>query len=404
MEDLQEKKYSNIELFKRELNRSSVFRDINALDPSYIPSEIYFRDDIIKTLIQCFRRFTTRGRYVNCLLAGPCGSGKTTITKFFARHFREAVLEENPNFITEYYNCIEFRSKSQILRNLLAKYKHGSGRGFSDEEMWQILIKKQRYYGGLLLLIIDEVQFLKPLDLLSFLNIGENFGYENVRIAVLLISRIRDWMTIENERLLSRLNESITLEPYKEKEVFDILHLRCEKTFREGVVTTDILQEITTIVLETENLRHGFEILRRSGTLIDIKGMKSITSEIIKKAKKDIYSPYRAEVIDKLRGHELFAFYALIKSLKEKEIVHIDEIYPIYQQICEHYHQNAQVKMSFRYHIRTLKSLRLFTITLTKKETSRKGQQLSLSYSNLEKPHFLEDELKRFLDKKYGGA
>ena len=79
---------------------------------------------------------------ISCLLLGKGGVGKTVTAKYFGKNFKNIALEKDVNLFIEYYNCINFRSKSKIIRELLAKYTHGSGRGFSDDEALKLILTK----------------------------------------------------------------------------------------------------------------------------------------------------------------------------------------------------------------------------------------------------------------------
>ena len=67
----------------------------------------------------------------------------------------------------------------------------------------------------------------------------------------------------------------------------------------------DILTLISQIVVENENMRHGIEILRKSGLHADKEGLDDITSEIIREAANDVYPTFRGDIIDKLNDQEL---------------------------------------------------------------------------------------------------
>jgi len=107
--------------FRKEFNKKSVFRKASSLDLSFIPLKLYCREDIVKTLIHNYRRILDEIEQpsINCLLLGKGGVGKTATAKFFGNLFKKVALEKEVNLFIEYYNCINFRSKSKIIRVLL---------------------------------------------------------------------------------------------------------------------------------------------------------------------------------------------------------------------------------------------------------------------------------------------
>jgi len=143
--------------FRREFGRQSVFRQAGSLDLSYVPPKLYCRDEVIKSLIHNYRRILEEKAppSINCLLLGKGGVGKTATAKHFGKNFRSIALEKDVNLFIEYYNCINFSSKSKIIRELLGKYTHGSGRGFSDDEALKLILTKLINDDAYMFLIMD---------------------------------------------------------------------------------------------------------------------------------------------------------------------------------------------------------------------------------------------------------
>ncbi len=162
------------ENFRKELSKRSVFRNSSSLNLSYVPKKLYCRDDIIKELIHNFRGIIEgKGKFSsNCLLIGKGGVGKTVSAKFFGRNFRETAIEKGINLFIEHFDCVNFRTKSKIIRTLLGKYCQGSGRGFSDDEAMKQIITKVKNDNGYILLILDEIHLIPKNDIWALLEIG----------------------------------------------------------------------------------------------------------------------------------------------------------------------------------------------------------------------------------------
>jgi len=185
--------------FRKPFMKKSVFKQASSLDMSFVPDKLYCRDETINTLIFNFRRILEEEEQptINCLILGKGGVGKTCTARFFGKNFKSIALEKGVNMFIEYYNCINFRSKSKIVRELLAKHTHGSGRGFSDDEALKLILKQLIREKSYMLLVIDEVHLLKPDEILALLDIAETYGHQNAKLSIILISRNRDWMRIE---------------------------------------------------------------------------------------------------------------------------------------------------------------------------------------------------------------
>ena len=393
------------EEFRKQFMTKSVFNQANSLDMSYVPEKVYCRDEVINNLIYNFRRILEEETQpsINTLLLGPGGVGKTCTARYFGRNFKTIALEKDVNVFVEYYNCINFRSKSKIIRELLAKYTHGSGRGFSDDEALKLILKQLIREKGYMLLIIDEVHLLRSDEILAFLDIAETYGHQNAKLSIILISRNKDWMTIETERILSRLNEKIRLKPYNYEEAKKILEYRSDLAFKEYVVDDDILSMISQIVTDHENMRHGIEILRKSGLYADREGLDSINADIIRSASNEVYPTFRGEIVDQLNDQELFALFGIARSLiiKDEPFTLVDDAFEEYQVISETYSIEPHVKMSFRKYIRTLNQLKIIASKTVRIEEAERGRHLEITLLDIPALK-LEEFLIEIFNKKFG--
>ncbi len=391
--------------FRKQFMTKSIFRQASSLDLSYVPEKMFCRDGILKTLIYNFRRILEEEEQpsINCLILGKGGVGKTCTARFFGRQFRTIALENDVKIFIEYFNCITFRSKSKIIRELLAKYQHGSGRGFSDDEALKLILSQLIREKGYMLLIIDEIHLLKSEDILAFLDIAETFGHQNAKLSLLLISRNKDWMRVENERILSRLNEKIILEPYNFDESMQILEYRSELALKENVIDEELLTIISQIVVDHKNMRHGIEIIRKSGLCCDKEGLDSMTADIVREASNEVYPTFRGDIIDKLKDQELIALFGITKSLtnNDEPFSLVDNAFEEYESICEAYSIPPHVKMSFRKYVRQLTQLKIIASKTVRIEEATRGRHLEITLLDIPAPK-LGELLEDILEKKFG--
>jgi len=391
--------------FRKPFMKKSVFKQASSLDMSYVPDKLYCRDEIINTLIFNFRRILEEEEQptINCLILGKGGVGKTCTARFFGKNFKSIALEKGINMFIEYYNCINFRSKSKIVRELLAKHTHGSGRGFSDDEALKLILKQLIREKSYMLLVIDEVHLLRSDEILALLDIAETYGHQNAKLSIILISRNKDWMRIETERILSRLNEKIKLKPYNYEESKQILEYRSELALKEYVVDDDILNMISQIATNNQDMRHGIEILRKSGLYADREGLDRINADIIREASNEVYSTFRAEIVDQLNDQELLALFGIARSLmnKDEPFTLVDEAFEEYQVISETYSIEPHVKMSFRKYIRTLNQLKIIASKTVRIEEAERGRHLEITLLDIPAGK-LEDFLIEIFNRKFG--
>ncbi|MFX1418374.1 MAG: Cdc6/Cdc18 family protein [Promethearchaeota archaeon] len=391
--------------FRKQFMKKSVFRQASSLDLSYVPEKLYCRDEALKTLIFNYRRIMEEKEQpsVSCLILGKGGVGKTCTARYFGRNFRTIAIENDVKLFLEYFNCINFRSKSKIIRELLAKYQHGSGRGFSDDEALKLILSQLIRENGYMLLIIDEIHLLKSDDVLAFLDIAETFGHQNAKLSLLLISRSKDWMRIENERILSRLNEKIQLKPYDFDESMQILKYRSDLAFKEKIVDDELLTMVSQIVADHKNMRHGIEILRKSGSYCDKESLDRITADIIREASNDVYPTFRNDIIDQLKDQEIIALYGIVRSLinKGEPFTLVDDAFEEYEAISENYSIEPHVKMSFRKYVRQLTQLKIVASKTVRIEDATRGRHLEITLLDIPAKK-LAELLEDILERKFG--
>ncbi len=391
--------------FRKQFTKKSVFKQASSLDLSYVPEVLYCRDEELNTLIFNFRRILDEEEQpsINCLLLGKGGVGKTVTARFFGKNFRTIAIENEVNLFIEYFNCINFRSKSKIVRELLAKYTHGSGRGFSDDEALKLILTKLGREKGYILLIIDEVHMLAPDEVLAILDVAETYGHQNARLSILLVSRVKDWMRIETERILSRINEKIRMKPYNFEDSKKILNYRTEIAFKENVISEDILDMVSQISAEHKNLRHGIEILRKSGFYCDKESISRISADMIREAANEVYPTFRGDVVDQLNDQELLALLGIARALMQSDdsFTLVDDAYEEYKAICENYSIESHVKMSFRKYIRQLNQLKIISSKTVRIEEAQRGRHLEITLLDIP-PAKLEELLEDLLERKLG--
>ena len=337
------------------------------------------------------------------MLVGRGGIGKTVFARYFGKMFKSVAIEKDVNLFVEYYNCINYRSKSKIIRELLAKYTQGSGRGFSDDEALKLILTKLINEKAHMLLIIDEIHLLKPEEAFALLDIAETFGHQNAKISILLVCRDRDWMRVESERILSRLKQKIKLKPYSYEEAYQILQFRSDLAFKENVFNESLVEMVSQIVTEHKNLRHGIEIFRKSGLMADKKGMDRVSADMIRDASNEVYPTFRADIIDRVNDQELLALYGMTASLwhNDRAFTVVDDAYDEYEMICEKYGIEPHRILSFRKYVRNLNQLKIITPKTVQFEEVERGGHLEITLLDISAEK-LEGVLIDIFDKKFG--
>ena len=397
----------NESYFRNTLKNPSALKNISSLDLSYIPEKLYCRDNEINSLIHNFRGIIDcKGVYsTNCLITGKGGVGKTTTVKFFCKNFEKVALERGIEISVNYFNCINFETRSKIIRNLFEKYCFAPGRGLADDEALHCIIRSVKYSKKYILLVLDEVHLLNPNHLWALLDIPETFGHHNVRMSIILISRIFDWENIENERLLSRINKIIELKPYTYDQIREILKYRYEIAFRDGLLNKTNINSIAKIIEKKKNLRHGVEILRSCGQYADEIGTSKLNIKIIQNiASKITYSEFRADIIDKLKLQLLLTFCAILRAsrLTDNQFILVNLSYKEYKRICRKFNLKPHVEMTFRKYIKDLNKMHLIISEQCKINDKIRGRRLKIQLPfDKEDAKKIEKDLKKYIENKF---
>ena len=164
----------------------------------------------------------------------------------------------------------------------------------------------------------------------------------------------------------------------------------------------DLLSMIANIVVDHKNMRHGIEILRKSGLAADKEGLDFITPDIIREASNDVYPTFRGDIVDQLKEQEILALYGIAQSLinKGEPFTLVDDAYEEYMAICESFSLEAHVKMSFRKYVRQLNDLKIISSRTVRIEDVQRGRHLEITLLDIPVKKLVE-LLDKILDKKF---
>ena len=207
----------------------------------------------------------------------------------------------------------------------------------------------------------------------------------------------------ENERILIRINEKIILAHYEFDEAMKILEYRSELALKENVIDEELLTIISQIVVDHKNMRHGIEIIRKSGLYCDKEGLDSINADIVRESSNEVYPTFRGDIIDQLKDQELIALYGITKSLIniDEPFSLVDKAFEEYESICESYSIPPHVKMSFRKYVRQLTQLKIIASKTVRIEEATRGRHLEITLLDIPAPK-LGELLEDILEKKFG--
>ncbi|RMG20173.1 MAG: AAA family ATPase [Methanobacteriota archaeon] len=341
----------------------SVFKDRFTLTPEFVPDEMPGREDEQTRMVEALSILLDPFRpvAVNIAIIGPAGVGKTTLAKRITKDLKSYAESLNINLDTQYVNCHSFRTKTSILRRLVTDgFTNVQGRGFSDEEMMEMLAKKLSRENKRIVLTIDEAGMLRGEDILGLIHMNELFPPGEGRVSIIIITRRQQWSLMLNTHLSGRVQDQINMPKYTREQLETILRYRAQLGFYAGVISDEVLDMIVDIAATTGNARHGIEIMLRCGMIANAKKSSIITPEFVRAAKNEVYPELRPDVFNDLKINELVVALSIATILsKGGGVVQttINEAYQVYKMYCETYQLKGQSKATFRIYLDNLAQL-----------------------------------------------
>ena len=336
------------EFFNSLTKKPSVFKDISCLSVTFIPPYLPHREEELRTLAKYFKTiFEVKDEPLRKVtIAGPTGSGKTTLGKRFGRLLEN--IDKQNNFLMVYINCRIYKSPYLIVSTLARKLNKAiPPRGYSFEELQSLLIRLLDFYSPKVLLILDEIDYLISRT-------GTDFLYTLLRICEMTAKQWISYIFIaRNLNFIHQLDAStqssfqsnhISLDRYSEMDLRDIIRSRAELAFYDGVITADSIELIADIASKSGDARYSIELLWGAGQCADDESSPIVYPDHVRKAKALIHPEIRREVILTLSLHQQLILLGIIRKLKHTKNAYIstNDVISSYKLVCEEYKEDPR--------------------------------------------------------------
>jgi len=341
-------------IIEDELFSSSIIKDLHALDFDYVPSELPHRTEQLKKLAQMFKPL-----FVNIpqhtFIRGSVGTGKTALAKFFCQSLVQIARTQGKIIEYVHINCRKRSTDAMVLLGILTHFDpRFPDRGFSSQEMLQILRTHLQRKESQLLLVLDEVDALVHKGKSTLIYDLTRFNDETTKtgnpVSVLMISQ-KDVFTDLEEAALStfKRGNTILLENYSRDELYDIVQQRVRLAFHVNTVRAESIDLIADIASDYGDARFSIELLWKAGLYADEKHVKQVVPEHVRAAKAETYSVVTESKLRNLGKHQLLTLLSIAKRLQKEEAAYANtgEVEKTYAITCEEYDEDARAHTMF---------------------------------------------------------
>jgi len=341
-------------IIEDELSSSSVIRNLSALDFDYVPDELLHREDQLRFLAQMFKPVLSNISQ-NVIIKGPVGTGKTAIAKKFCTSLVSIARAQGKFIDYVHINCRKRSTDSMVLIGILSHFDpRFPDRGFSVQEMLDVLRKQMSKRNSQLLLVLDEADALLKRtgsDLIySLTRFSDESTTDKNPVSLLLVSQ-KDLLSMLDPSAVSTFKRSnvLSLNKYTRGELYDIVRQRVYLAFHNDTVQEDCQDLIADIASEWGDARFAIELLWKAGIAADHQHVKIVTPEYVRAAKAETFSVVTESKLRNLEKHQLIALYAIAKRLKKDGTAYVNtgDAEKTYAVTCEEYNEKPRSHTMF---------------------------------------------------------
>lgn len=335
-------------LFEKELEKKSIFKDRDAISQHYFPKELPFREKQIEEITKILAPALKGKKPDNLFLYGKVGTGKTTVTFHVIKQLEDFVEKNKVKVACNYINCRNHNSKYKVLIKAIKKFYPkenfiGYSAGFIQEKMIEFCRKENQ-----VVLVLDEIDKVKDVDELVYSLSRSNDEISVGGISIIGISNNLMFKEKLDARTKSSLCEKeMVFPPYNAEELRAILKARVELAFIPGSVSDSAVNLAAAIAAqESGDARTAVMLLMRAGEITESNKTKKVTDLEVQKAKKKVEEDLIFNMISTLPEQQQLVLKAIallsmstkgirkITGKEEQGVLYSGEVYEKYKQLA----------------------------------------------------------------------
>jgi archaeal cell division control protein 6 len=335
----------------------TLFRDVEAFNPDYIPERLLHRDSQMEALAMCIRPALRGGKPKNAVVLGAPATGKTTaLRKIF-----QIVEETSDKLYCVYVNCqistTRFNIFSDIYEHLMGHRPPETGIPFS--RIYGEIMKKLVQEEKALMVALDDVNHLfysKNANQVFYDILRAHEVFKGARTGLFaIISDIEFRFMLDKNVSSIFIPKEVVFNPYTSEEMRDILRERVKVGFYPEVISEEVLGRISDLAYSTGDMRLGIDILSTSGDLAEAEASKTIQIKHLEGAVRNSGVGSLKSTLEALSPLELALLRLIVDSPEDENTAG-----SLYQSL------KREEKISYASFDRALKKLELLRIIDTR--------------------------------------
>lgn len=396
-------------LFDKFLQSQGIFKDRDALRPTYVPNELPYRDEQMGRIGSILGPVLRGAPPSNILCYGKTGTGKTVVSRYVLDLLVDKAKQSNVNFpLTAHVNCRIVGTNYRVLKTLCdaigASMTDGSDvpfTGLPTDEIRSIFKKQLDSDSKIMVVVLDEVDSLVKRDV----NQGNDILYgltrmnselEKSRISIIGISNDLTFKDMLDPRVLSTLGEEeVIFAPYNAVELKGILQQRVAIAFNPGVIGDEGVINLVGALAAQEHgdARRALDLLRTAGELAERRGDERVLQEHVREAQKVIERDAITDTVKTLPMQSkavLFAVYVLAD--KGQNDIYTGECFNVYSEIAKSLSLDTLTQRRVSDLISELDMLGLINTTVISKGRYGRTKKIKMAVSKKQIGAILDDD------------
>ena len=331
------------------MHDESLFQNINAFDPDYVPPNYNFRDTQMEAMAMSIRPAMSGGQPSNAVILGSPATGKTTaIKKVF-----ELVEKNTEKVICVYINCqlhtTRFGVFSQIHKKIFGHTPPETGVPFA--RVYTKIMQELQNKGQSLIIAFDDVNYLfqsKNANKLFYDILRAYEEFPGVRTSIFaILSDLEFKYAFDKNVNTVFIPQEISFPLYSYTEIEDILNDRVKAGFFPNVLSDDILEQIATYTYDSGDLRTGINLLRSCGNIAEADASREIKQEHFDKAIDSLVSVNVSELLNSLDDLEMSLLKLIVNSEKNIAAGKLGEAFKDKENISYAHYNRILDKLEF---------------------------------------------------------